>query len=67
MSDQPSPAEVITALRAEREDSALRTRLEIQRWFAVLQVLIPAAMLSAKAGNVTMRDAMNKVYPLLPK
>lgn len=62
-----SPSELLESLRTAAEDDSVRTRIEIQRYLAILEVLLPAALLSASGGNVTMRNAVAKILPLLPK
>lgn len=66
----PTPAEILDhleSLREQREDDALRSKIEIQRALTILAVVLPAALQAAASGNVTMRQAVLEVWPLLPK
>lgn len=62
-----SPNDLLTSLRASREDESLRSTIEIKRWLSVLSVLLPAALRAAAEGNPEMIQAVQTIWPLLPK
>lgn len=62
-----SPSDFLDSLRNLAEDESVRTRIEIKRWLSITSILLPAALRSAAAGNVTMREAVEEIAPLLPK
>lgn len=62
-----SPSDFLDSLRNLAEDDSVRTRIEIKRWLSITSILLPAALRSAAAGNVTMREAVEEIAPLLPK
>lgn len=62
-----SPNDLLTSLRASREDESLRATIEIKRWLSVLAVLLPAALRAAAEGNPEMKSAVQTIWPLLPK
>lgn len=66
MSELLSPNDLLSELRSAKEDETLRTNIEVKRWLAILEVLLPAALLSAARGNVRMRHAVSTIWPLLP-
>lgn len=61
-----SPNDLLTSLRASREDEALRSTIEIKRWLSVLSILLPAAFRAAAEGNPEMKTAVQTIWPLLP-
>jgi hypothetical protein len=63
----PDDSSFLDDLRHLKETSAESGRVETLRWAAILEVLLPAALRSAAAGNVTMREAIITIWPLLPK
>lgn len=63
----PNEISFLDDARALHEDAAERSRVETLRWLAILEILLPAAINSAAAGNVTMKTAVTKIWPLLPK
>lgn len=63
----PSPNDLVSALRAEREDESLRSTIEIKRWLSILTILLPAALRAAAEGNPEMKTAVQTIWPLLPK
>lgn len=64
----PTPTQILDALTVERErldQSALRDFVLTKRYLAAFQILLPAALNAAAAGNVTMKDAVARAWPLL--
>lgn len=62
-----SPSDFLDSLRSAAEDDSVRTRIEIQRWLRVVEILLPAAFNAAASGNVTMKNAVHEIAPLLPR
>lgn len=67
MDSNASPTDFLESLRNAKEDASVRNVIEIRRWLAILDILLPAALNSAAAGNLTMRQAVQDIWPLLPK
>lgn len=66
--DPPDPAVAfISSLRDHAEDSGIRSVVETRRWLTITSILLRAAMESADAGNVRMRQALQECWSIFPK
>jgi hypothetical protein len=51
----------------DRRDREAKAHAEaISRWLKIAGLAVPAVMSAAAAGNVTCREAMVEILPLLP-
>lgn len=65
MSTPTNPNQLLEDARLRIEAEANKTSSDTRRFLSVLLVLLPAAYHAAAGGNVTMKQALLKVQPLL--
>lgn len=61
----PSPSELTSFLSSEKELSIETGHIKRKNLLAIAHILLPAALNSAAAGNVTMREAIRTAWPYI--
>lgn len=62
-----SAAELLETLATEKENTIETDTIKRDICLTILHIILPAALASAAAGNVTMRAAVHRSWPYIKK